>query len=152
MPSSDLILLWVPVTQAERSGPRAGWMRDKRCSTLLKGASVLQHLCGRWVRSWAYVHPCVCVCVCVCMCVCMYVSAHMWAGENSHVEMCTATACSWMWVYAAHMERTKGRRRREDRKTDRWIASDFWDENNEEESTFYALHAMCDRGRLLKLL
>lgn len=100
---SDLILLRVPVPQTERNGLRAGWMRDERCYMLLKGASVLQHLCGRGVCAWAYVHSCPCLCVCL----------HSYMSGRKrlpHRNVCSHCLQLLVGVCNTHMEEQRGKR------------------------------------------
>lgn len=102
-----------PAVSASHSGWEKrpeGWM-DERQEVLHAIEGGFSLATSLWAES-AFLGLCAPMSVCVCVCVLTYVSAHMWAEENSHVEMCTATACSWMWVYAAHMEWTRGRCKR----------------------------------------
>lgn len=96
---------------------------------------------------------CLGLCVPMSMPVCMSLLIYE-RNKNSHTEMCAATACSCLWVYAKHMEELRTGTR-EDRKRDRWITSDFYDTNIKKSQHPWAYVRRCpfatDWGILLKL-
>lgn len=117
MMSLDLILQRVPVTQTERNGPRAGWMRGERCYMLLKRASVLQHLCGRTV----YVCLCVYTYMHLCPCVYGFACVYVWKKKLPLNNMCSH--CLQLLVGVCNTQ--EGAKRRHRRGGDRWAASDL---------------------------